>query len=121
MTSPCIEGRDSVTLALPFSSLTSLPKVKSTRLCASPEEPVVNAVSPLVWNVFIVRLTAHVGVVFVVGGLLPLRMTSATAPFSTIGPSGASDHLLSVLVVHAPSGGGLIGTVDQYVLESVVQ
>src|SRR6266849_3454376 len=113
MTSPCTEGRVSVTLALPFSSLTSFPSVKSTRLWASPDEVVVNAVRPPDWNVFIVRFTAHVGVVFVAGGLLPLRMTSATAPFSTIGPSGASDHLLKVVVVQAPSGGGLVGTVDQ--------
>ena len=83
--------------------------------------PQLNATNPPDCSVFIVRLTAHVGVVLVVGGLLPLRMTSATDPFSTIGPSGESDHLLSELVVHAPCGGGLIGTVDQYVLESVVQ
>src|SRR6266853_692388 len=99
--------------ALPISSLTSFPSVKSTRFWASPDEVVVRAVSPPDWNVFMVRLTAHVGVKFVVGGLLPLRTTSATEPFSTNGPSGASDHLLKAVVVQSPAGRGLRGTADQ--------
>ena len=81
----------------------------------------MSPVSPPDWNVFIVRLTAQVGVESVDGGLLPLRRTSATEPFSTKGPSGESDHLLKVVVAQTPAGTGLTGTVDQYVLESVVQ
>src|SRR6266851_172343 len=104
MTSPCSDGRVSVTLPFAFSSLTSFPSVKSTTLWASPEEVVVSVVSPPDWNVFIVRLTFQVGDELVFGGLLPLRMTSATEPFSTKGPSGASDHLLKVVVVQRPAG-----------------
>ena len=44
----------------------------------------------------------QVGELLVVGGLLPLRITSATPPFSTMGPSGTSLYLPSVEVGHVP-------------------
>src|SRR5215471_13300026 len=113
MTSPCSDGRVSVRLAFPFSSLTSWPSVKLTRFADSPDELVLKAVSEEPDCVVIVRFIAHVGVVFVVGGLLPLRMISATEPFCTCGPSGASDHLLYVVVVQPPADVGFVGTVDQ--------
>src|SRR5262249_44522508 len=100
-------------LALPFSSLTSWPRVKFTTFEGSPEEPVVNAVIEEPESVFIVRLTAHVGVVCVGGGLLPLRIPSATEPFCTSGPSGESDHWLNLLVVQPLTEEGFVGTSDQ--------
>src|SRR3972149_9581167 len=108
MTSPCSDGRVSVVVRpLAFSSLTSLPKVKSTRDCASPLLAAVKSTSDVPETVLTLRLEAQVGLESVAGGLLPLRLTSAAAPFSTCGPSGESDHVLKLLVVHVPSAGGL--------------
>src|ERR1700737_4920678 len=112
ITSPCSDGRVSVTLLLAFSSFTSLPEMKSTKFAGSPEEATVNGVRLAPPRVCIVRFTAQVGVVSVVGGLLPLRFTSAAAPFSTKGPSGESENLLS-MVGHEPDGTGVTGTFSQ--------
>src|SRR3954464_671816 len=68
-------------------------------------------------HVYSVRLTAYVAFVESCGGLLPRRSTSDTPPFSTIGPSGASENLLKPEVVQLPGVDG----VCQYVALSVVQ
>src|SRR5438445_5583456 len=50
-------------------------------------------------------------------------MISATEPFSTLGPSGASEYGSNTFfddAGHAPFGGGLLVTPHQYLLESVV-
>src|SRR3970040_960680 len=52
-------------------------------------------------QVSILRLTALVGVA--AAGSLPLRRTSAAAPFSTTDPSGRSENGLVATAVHCPA------------------
>ena len=85
-------------------------------------EKAASAVAPE-FSVLTVRLTSHVGVVLVVGGLFPLRTTSAIDPFSTNGPSGESENGSNVVLggIHVPFGIGVSGTPSHQVPESVVQ
>src|SRR5258708_31761587 len=113
VTSPWIEARGSVLLALPFSSKKSLPYVKSMMfwLSAAVEAPVrvigtftllkstSDAHGALV-QVCIVRVTVKGGSWVV---LLPRRRTSAVAPFSTLGPSGWSLLALLATEVQVPA------------------
>src|SRR5215470_2014772 len=82
-----------------------------------PEFAVLKGMNPLVKRV---RFSIHAGAG---PGLLPWGTISATEPFSTLGPSGASEYGSNLLRGdggHLPSGGGLLVTAHQYLLESLV-
>src|SRR5258708_29471238 len=101
----------SVIAALPswvFDTLVVLKVTSSTAFCAAVVPTQVAGDSQQLLEstqVYIVRLTEGRGdcTPAVVGGLLPRRSTSATAPFSTRGPSGESENRLVPELVHWPA------------------
>ena len=79
-------------LPLPFSSWTSWPRIQFTSDAGSPVPAVVSG-TRLFCELAVSTLRCEglqVGELLVIAGLLPLRITSATPPFSTSGPSGLS-------------------------------
>src|SRR5438552_192865 len=117
--SPWIDGRGSVTLALPLSSRVSMPLVKLTIsvFSAAEEAPVIAAVTFVSSKATIDVHTVLAGgaqvsmVRFTVKGaaaerLLPLRSTSPAPPFSTTPPSGRSLLVLLATVVQVPALAG---------------
>src|SRR5579859_7048215 len=90
ISSPCTEGRVSVVvLPLPFSSCTSCPSTQFTSVDGKPVLPVVKGTSVLLlhalpWALMVYTVRADgLQVAVEADGLLPLRITSATPPFST--------------------------------------
>src|SRR5215469_11247866 len=99
-----MEGRVSSTLRLPFSSCTSWPSTQFTSVVGRPVFAALNGTS-LFDALAVSTLRAdgsQVGEELVAGGLLPLRIISATPPFSTIGPSGRSPYGLCRVVAQPP-------------------
>src|SRR5262249_54961460 len=93
------DGRLSVVLPFPFSSCTSWPSTQFTSESGSPVLVTLKGVSkvldqapPCASMVSTLRDGLQVGEALVMAGLLPLRITSATPPFSTAGPSGISSQ-----------------------------